>query len=50
MKQMVKRRKDKTLLDCYEREMRRFDEVPFLVELMIWLVGLLLVLHYLRED
>ena len=50
MKQMVKRRKDKTLLDSYEREMRRIEEVPFLVALMIGLVGLLLVLHYLRED
>ena len=47
---MVKREKEETLLDCYEREMRRFDEAPFLVGLMIWLVGLFLVLHYLRED
>ncbi len=47
---MVKRKKEETLLDYYEREMRRFDEVPFLVGLVIWLVGFFLVLHYLRED
>ncbi len=38
-----------TLLDYYEHEMRQFDEVPFLVGLVIWLVGLSLVLLYLRE-
>ena len=47
---MVKRKKEKALLDYYEREMRRFDEVPFLVGLVIWLVGFFLVLRYLRED
>ena len=47
---MVKRKKEKTLLDYYESEMRLFDEVPFLVGLVIWLVGFLLVLYYLRED
>ena len=47
---MVKRKREETLLDYYEREMRRFDEVPFLVGLMTWLVGLSLVLYYLRED
>ena len=38
------------MLDYYESEMRLFDEVPFLVGLVIWLVGFLLVLRYLRED
>ena len=47
---MVKRKKEKALLDYYESEMRLFDEVPFLVGLVIWLVGFFLVLHYLRED
>ena len=47
---MVKRKKEKALLDYYENEMRLFDEVPFMVGLVIWLVGFLLVLHYLRED
>ena len=48
--QMVKRKREETLLDYYERELRRFDEAPFLVGLMTWLVGLSLVLHYLRGD
>ena len=47
---MVKRKKEKALLDYYESEMRLIDEVPFLVGLVIWLVGFLLVLHYVRED
>ena len=47
---MVKRKKEKALLDYYESEMRLFDEVPFMVGLVIWLVGFLLVLHYLKED
>ena len=47
---MVKRKKEKALLDYYESEMRLFDEVPFMVGLVIWLVGFLLVLHYLRDD
>ena len=47
---MVKRKREETLLDYYEREMRRFDEVPFLVGLVIWMVGFFLVLCYLRED
>ena len=47
---MVKRKKEKALLDYYESEMRLFDEVPFMVGLVIWLVGFLLVRRYLRED
>ena len=47
---MVKRKKERTLLDYYESEMRLSDEVPFMVGLVIWLVGFLLVLRYLRED
>ena len=47
---MVKRKKEKALLDYYESEMRLFDEVPFMVGLVIWLVGFLLFLHYLRKD
>ena len=47
---MVKRKKEKALLDYYESEMRLSDEVPFMVGLVIWLVCFLLVLRYLRED
>ena len=47
---MVKRKREETLLDHYERELRRFDEAPLLIGLMTWLVGLSLVLHYLRGD
>ena len=47
---MVKRKREKTLLDHYEWELRRFDEAPLLIGFMTWLVGLSLVLHYLRGD
>ena len=47
---MVKQEKKETLVDSYEREMRRFDNAPLLAGLLIWLVELFLVLHYLRED
>ena len=46
----MKRKKERTLLDYYESEVRLSDEVPFMVGLVIWLVGFLLVLRYLRED
>ena len=47
---MVKRKREETLLDHYERELRRFDEALLLIGLVTCLVGLSLVLHYLRGD